>query len=119
MIDQLDEKKISWKVYMQGMPADKKRVEFAPLDANGKVLAKIYAQKHNPFVYFAGFADNPERMAKLLPDDGLADDLNGGLSRFTWISPDQCHDMHGISPVRQPRSASRTAAIQAPASTIR
>src|SRR5579871_5743431 len=48
LIDQLDEAKISWKVYMQGLPADRKSVEFAPLDANGKVVAKLYAQKHNP-----------------------------------------------------------------------
>ena len=46
-------------------------------------------------------------MAKLLPDDGLAADLEGGLARFTWISPDQCHDMHGIS-------ASSAAAIGEP-----
>ena len=97
LIDQLDEAKVSWKVYMQGLPADQKSVEFAPLDANGKVVAKLYAQKHNPFVYFSSFASDPARMAKLLPDEGLAADLEGGLARFTWISPDQCHDMHGIS----------------------
>ena len=36
-------------------------------------------------------------MAKLLPDDGFAADLKGDLAGFTWLSPDQCHDMHGIS----------------------
>ncbi|HEY1453657.1 MAG TPA: alkaline phosphatase family protein [Roseiarcus sp.] len=97
LIDQLDEAKVSWKVYMQGLPADQKGVEFAPLDPNGKVVAKLYAQKHDPFVYFSRFASDPARMAKLSPDDGLAADLEGGLARFTWISPDQCHDMHGIS----------------------
>ena len=67
-------------------------------NADGKVVAKLYAQKQNPFVYLSGVAENPERMAKILPDDGFAADLNGGLAGFTWISPDQCHDMHGISP---------------------
>ena len=38
-----------------------------------------------------------DRMAKLLPDDGFAADLKGDLAGFTWLSPDQCHDMHGIS----------------------
>ena len=107
LIDQLDEAKVSWKVYMQGLPADQKTVEYAPLDANGKVVAKLYAQKHNPFVYFSNFANDPARMAKLLPDDGFAADLKGDLARFTWISPDQCHDMHGIS-------ASSAVAIGAP-----
>jgi phosphatidylinositol-3-phosphatase len=97
LIDQLDETKVSWKVYMQGLPSDK-MVEYAPLDADGKVIAKLYAQKHNPFAYFSSFVDNPERMAKLLPDDGFVADLNGDLAGFTWMSPDQCHDMHGISP---------------------
>ena len=69
LIDQLDEARVSWKVYMQGLPADHKTIEYAPLDANGKVLAKLYAQKHNPFVYFSSFANDPARMAKLLPDD--------------------------------------------------
>ena len=107
LTDQLDEAKVSWKVYMQGLPADQKTAEFAPLDASGKVVAKLYAQKHNPFVYFSSFANDPGRMAKLLPDDGFAADLKGDLARFTWISPDQCHDMHGIS-------ASSAAAIGAP-----
>ena len=83
---------------MQGMPADRKMVEYWPLDADGKVIAKLYAQKHNPFLYFSSFVDKPERMAKVLPYEGFADDLKGGLAGFTWISPDLCHDMHGISP---------------------
>ena len=61
------------------------------------MIAKLYAQKHNPFVYFSAFVDNPARMAKLMPDDEFAEDLKGDLAGFTWISPDQCHDMHGIS----------------------
>ena len=97
LIDQLDEAKVSWKIYMQGLPADHKLTEYWPLDASGKPLAKLYAQKHNPFVYFSRFVDDPARMAKLMPDDGFAADLQGGLAGFTWISPDQCHDMHGIS----------------------
>jgi hypothetical protein len=107
LIDQLDEAKVSWKVYMQGLPADHKTAEYAPVDANGKVVAKLYAQKHNPFVYFASFVNDPSRMAKLLPDDEFAADIKGDLAGFTKISPDQCHDMHGIS-------AKSAAAIGAP-----
>jgi hypothetical protein len=98
LVDQLDEANVSWKIYMQGLPADHKMAEYWPLDASGKVVAKLYAQKHNPFVYFSHFIDDPARMAKLLPYDGFTADLEGGLARFTWISPDACHDMHGVSP---------------------
>jgi hypothetical protein len=98
LIDQLDEAKVSWRVYMQGLPAENKLAEYAPLDASGKAVAKLYAQKHDPFVYFSRLVGNPDRMARLLPDDGFGADLQGSLAGFTWISPDQCHDMHGISP---------------------
>ena len=107
LIDQLDGANVSWKVYMQGLPADHKTVEYAPVDANGKVVARLYAQKHNPFLYFSSFVDNPGRMARLLPYDAFAADLMGDLARFSWISPDECHDMHGVS-------ASSAAAIGAP-----
>jgi phospholipase C len=98
LVDQLDEASVSWKVYMQGLPADRKLTEYWPVDASGKVVAKLYAQKHNPFVYFSRFIDDPARMAKLLSYDDFAADLQGGLARFTWITPDVCHDMHGMSP---------------------
>jgi hypothetical protein len=80
LIDQLDEANVSWKIYMQGLPADHKMTEYWPLDASGKLVAKLYAQKHNPFVYFSRFIDDPARMAKLLPYDGFAADLQGGLA---------------------------------------
>ena len=67
LIDQLDETTVTWKVYMQALPADRKTVEYWPLDADGKVVAKLSAQKHDPFVYFSRFTRNPDRMAKLLP----------------------------------------------------
>jgi phosphatidylinositol-3-phosphatase len=97
LIDQLDAAGISWKVYMQGLPADHKLSEYGPLDASGKAIAQLYAQKHNPFVYFSRFVGDPARMAKIMPAEGFAADLQGGLAGFTWISPDQCRDMHGIS----------------------
>ena len=81
----------------------------AALGACKALTLKLYAQKHNPFVYFSSFANDPARMAKLLPDDGFAADLKGDLVRFTWISPDQCHDMHGVSPSARRALRKRTA----------
>lgn len=98
LIDQLDEAKRSWKIYMQGMPVDQKMAEYGPIGADGKVATKLYAQKHNPFLYFASFHDNAKRVASLAAYDEFTADLAAGkLADFTWISPDQCHDMHGVS----------------------
>jgi phosphatidylinositol-3-phosphatase len=66
-LDQLEATGRSWKVYMQGMAPDQKLAEYAPLDASGKVVAKLYAQKHNTFVYFAAFHDDAKRLEKMLP----------------------------------------------------
>jgi len=61
--------------------------------------AKLYAQKHNPFVYFKSIALDPTRLAKLKPfvlgelKAGLADSVSA--SRFIYIVPNQCNDQHG------------------------
>lgn len=99
LVDQLEAAGHGWKAYMQSMPADNKLVEYAPVGADGKVIAKLYAQKHNPFVYFAAIQSDAARMARIVPYDALAQDLAANqVPELVWISPDQCHDMHGISP---------------------
>jgi phosphatidylinositol-3-phosphatase len=111
IVDQLEASGKSWKIYMQGMAADRKLDEYAPLGADGKPIAKLYAQKHNPFVYFASFHDDLKHLNRLLPYADFTKDLgNDGLPNFAWISPDQCHDMHGISEesaaaIKQPECA--------------
>ena len=38
-------------------------------------------------------------MAKIVPYDELEKDLAGNaVADFVWITPHQCHDMHGVSP---------------------
>jgi hypothetical protein len=99
IVDQLEAAGHSWKAYMEALPADDKLVEYAPVGADGKVVAKLYAQKHNPFVYFDGIRGNASRMDRIVPYDELAQDLAGNaVPDFVWISPHQCHDMHGVSP---------------------
>jgi phosphatidylinositol-3-phosphatase len=98
IVDQLEKAGHSWKAYMEAMPATDKLVEYAPTGDDGKPI-KLYAQKHNPFVYFDRVRSNPERMAKLVPYEQLAEDLAGNaVPDFVWITPHQCHDMHGVSP---------------------
>ncbi|HET9050662.1 MAG TPA: alkaline phosphatase family protein [Candidatus Dormibacteraeota bacterium] len=60
---------------------------------------KLYAQKHDPFMYFSDIAQSPARLANVVPFESnfSADLASGNVPNFVWISPDQCHDMHGIS----------------------
>jgi phosphatidylinositol-3-phosphatase len=98
LVDQLDAAGRSWKAYMQAMPSAGFEGEYAPVIAGTTV--KLYAQKHNPFMYFSDINSpgNP-RLNNVVPFDGFSADLqSGNVPDFTWISPDQCHDMHGITP---------------------
>jgi phosphatidylinositol-3-phosphatase len=98
LVDQFEATGHSWKAYMQAMPASDKTLEYAPIGSDGKVIAKLYAQKHNPFMYFSGVRGSQQRIAKVVPYEELAQDLTSNtVPDFVWISPDQCHDMHGIS----------------------
>jgi hypothetical protein len=100
IIDQLEAHGISWKAYMQSMPTAGYTGEYYPVDTvNGQsVPHKIYAQKHDPFMYFSDIRNNPARMQKIVPFTQFDSDLaSNHVPNFVWISPDQCHDMHGVS----------------------
>ncbi len=98
LVDQLEDRGLSWKAYMQSMPPGAHDVEYAPVVAGTTV--KLYAQKHNPFEYFSGVRASPARLARIVPfeTDFLADLAAGSAPALAWISPDQCHDMHGMAP---------------------
>jgi hypothetical protein len=54
----------------------------------------LYASKHNPFV---NFTSTQSEVANMVPDTQLGVDLaTGHLPNFSYVVPDQCHDMHGI-----------------------
>jgi hypothetical protein len=113
--DQLVAAGLSWKTYQESLPASgADGVNFAdgfftdasditsviPGEAQG--LLKLYAAKHNPFVYFQSVQEGhrPElslkRVAGFEGDDGLFEDLSSGhVSNFSFISPNQCNDQHG------------------------
>jgi hypothetical protein len=94
LVDQLDEAHIAWEGLFESMPS----VGF--LGAKFPADSALYAQKHNPFVYFKSIALDPIRLAKLKPF-GL-DELKAELadpvsaSRLIFLVPNQCHDQHGI-----------------------
>ena len=91
LVDQLEEHGRTWKAYMQAINQCA-----SPLDS--VCGGGAYARKHNPFVSFADIQSNPSRMQQIVDTSALAHDLaSGQVANFVWISPDQCHDMHGLA----------------------
>jgi phosphatidylinositol-3-phosphatase len=96
IVDRLEAKGLTWKAYMQSRPYTGADVEFWP--TLGGTVYKLYAQKHDPFMYFSGIRDNPSRVALDVPLPQLDYDLRtNNVPNFVWISPNQCNDMHGVS----------------------
>ena len=90
LVDQLEEHHIGWGAYMETMPSAGFTGTQYPANA------ALYVNKHNPFILFDDVRNDPARAAKITPYTALAADLNGGNApRFVWITPNQCHDMHG------------------------
>jgi hypothetical protein len=86
---QLKAHAISWKAYMEDLPS--------PCFTGAG--AGSYAKKHDPFLYYQGVVADPAQCARVVPLTQLAaDESNGSLPRFVWITPNLCHDMHDCSP---------------------
>ena len=118
--DQLVAAGKSWKSYQESIPAtgvdgvnysdgnysnltNFSTLKPAPLanENNGSVV-KLYAAKHNPFVYFANIQEgyDPELSLKqTVGFDGInglyADLASGQAPNFSFIAPNQCNDQHG------------------------
>jgi len=91
LVDQLEEHGETWKAYMQSISQCASQLD--SFCGNNR-----YARKHNPFVSFADIQSNPSRMKEIVDTSDLAADLaSGQMANFVWISPDQCHDMHGLA----------------------
>jgi len=92
VVDQLESHGKTWKAYMQSYSL-----------CNGNALAhacgdQLYERKHNPFISYADVQSNPSRVASIVDFSQFATDLaNNTVPDFSWISPDQCNDMHGRS----------------------
>jgi len=109
--DQLAEHQRRWKSYQESLPptgAD--NIAYSdgyftdvnsPPAAIGSLL-KLYAAKHNPFVYFKSVQDGNDPHNSLANvvgfegKSGLYDDLaSGHLPNLAFIVPNQCNDQHG------------------------
>lgn len=107
--DQLIAANKSWKSYQESLPAsgadnvNYSDGDFSNLSAvNQGSVQKLYAVKHNPFVYFANVQANTDahngfnNIAGFDGLTGLYTDLGTGkVPDFSFIAPNQCHDMHG------------------------
>src|SRR5262249_54177300 len=113
--DQLVEHGMSWKSYQESLPpAGADGVNFSDgfftdgtnipsvLPGEQQTLVKLYAAKHNPFVYFRNVqeGDDPRNSLRNVVGfegaHGLFDDLAAGrVPTFSFIAPNQCNDQHG------------------------
>lgn len=113
--DQLVAAGLTWKSYQESLgPQGPDNVNFAdgfftdssdilavlPNEAQG--LLKLYAAKHNPFVYFRSVQEGKhpdlslQRVVGFQGQHGLFEDLNSGhVPSFSFIAPNQCNDQHG------------------------
>ena len=90
IVDQIEASGRTWKAYMQSLSL-----------CNGNLLAsscgnQLYERKHDPFVSYQDVQNNPARMANIVDFSQFSTDLaNNKVPDYSWISPDQCTDMHG------------------------
>ncbi len=89
--NQLDQAGISWGGYMESMPV----AGYAGGDTGGDdgFGYSLYAQHHNPFVYFPSLTSELSTHVKPLTD--MVADLNSANPpAFVWVSPNMLDDMH-------------------------
>src|SRR4051794_40227341 len=79
----------SWRAYFESMPS--------PCYV-GNSPDGLYAQKHNPFVYFDAIRNDPARCGRIVPLDRLNGDLGSGdVANLVWIGPNMRSSTHDAS----------------------
>ncbi|HET7442859.1 MAG TPA: alkaline phosphatase family protein, partial [Terriglobales bacterium] len=113
--DQLAELGRSWRSYQESLPptgadsinfsdgffTDNPNVHPVPA-TESQSLIKLYAAKHDPFVYFQSVQEGQKPGLSLKQivgfegARGLFEDLSSGrVPQFSLIAPNQCNDQHG------------------------
>jgi hypothetical protein len=99
--DQIEAAHLTWKAYMDGMPAPCTHASITdttdPYQGNStKAPGYNYADRHDPFVYYAPIVNNLARCsAHVVPYTQLAGDLHTGhVPGYAFITPDTCNDGH-------------------------
>jgi phospholipase C len=88
IVDQLEQAGVSWKAYMEDLPA--------PGDLSATAANGLYVRKHNPFLLYPDVYNDASRANKVVPLSQLTTDLSSNtVPQFVWITPNQCNNMHG------------------------
>jgi hypothetical protein len=87
---------VTWMSYQEGINST---TGACPIASSG-----FYHAKHNPFVFYQDVSGNPPSKTNAYCDahhkdySALAADLtNNAVKSYNFITPNQCHDMHGQS----------------------
>src|SRR5262249_11270944 len=124
---------MTWKSYQEDLPAvvpgvngvnysdgELSNLSPAAVFVPGPIQ-KLYAVKHNPFVYFLDVQQgkNPNlSLSQVVDFDGSrglwADLASGDVPNLAFIAPNQCHDQHGFVSGGTPICASGTDAGNTP-----
>jgi len=99
LISQLDQTGISWKAYLQALPHPNYEGICYPEKCNGAPDSDpLYVSKHDGIQNFTT-SWNPQDWSRQVPIGELFSDLQrGDVPRFSYVVPDECHDMHGDPP---------------------
>jgi phosphatidylinositol-3-phosphatase len=91
IVDQIEGSGRTWKAYMQSLSLCPNSDPTQHACGN-----QLYERKHDPFISYQDVQSNPARVAKIVDFSQFSTDLaNKSVPDYTWISPDQCNDMHG------------------------
>ncbi|BDU22254.1 alkaline phosphatase family protein [Dyella sp. GSA-30] len=118
--DQLAAAKMTYRSYQESLPASgadhvnssdgvfTNRTDFDAMTSkidpplSKKDIVALYAVKHDPFAYFKSTQEGTDplnTLANTVPFDGshglYADLASDQVPNFSFIVPNQCHDMHG------------------------
>ncbi|MFL6337104.1 MAG: alkaline phosphatase family protein [Pyrinomonadaceae bacterium] len=93
IVDLLEAKGVTWKAYMEDLPAGDKPKDKAVC----KSQDGLYFRKHNPFISFNNVRNKPDRLSKIVNAKQLQIDIqNDELPRYSWYTPNIQNDGHSI-----------------------
>jgi phosphatidylinositol-3-phosphatase len=105
LMNQLSERRLSWKGYFESIPALGSKAVFYP-NAQNPVAGlpnMLYASKHNGLINFSTVQNDHALTHKLVGFDELFTDLaSGHVPNYAYIAPNECNDMHGLDGANVP-----------------
>lgn len=99
IVDLLAEHNLTWKAYMESMPAVNATIGCANglKDSNDSTNGPGYVHKHDPFVFFTTIMNNYTRCENIVPLTQFYTDLKDNeLPAFSFITPNVTDDGHTL-----------------------